>query len=645
MVRTRDDASAQAMELELKVDHALDLEAAPSCTASNIPEGVAPSDEEDGQHPSGIRGMTVAFQDVEYIVKNSAKWREKISILSKVSGSIPPGYLTALMGPSGSGKTTLLDVLAGRKTVGTINGTVVYAGHKASRSFLRRYTGYVEQFDTLLDNLTVEEMLMYTAEMKNPVRDSLASKKAKVALVMEQLALTSCKSVKIGNALDRGISGGQSKRTNIGLALVTNPRVLFLDEPTSGLDSFTANEVMSVVKGLMKTGMTICATIHSPTPFCFRLFDRMMILLRGHMAYAGPNGEAAVHYFEQTNPGYPRFGAGSTSDNHAEWIVDLTTKADRDGKALEFAQRYQASALCAANAGDLQRDLERREVSPQIAKELRARQGTSTPFYFGVKTILKYRLWRDLSDPTYLGPRVADKIVVGLILMSLYWHIGRENFGPNSVNIGAALFMVTILPAFAACAYTPQLVLERPVYYRERNDGCYTALTYLSAKIFEESLVALVTSTVFACIVFFPCEFSGSFALFWYTYFQTTLIGILLAYFIAAISPNMDVANGALPAFIVINLFFVGLLIRPQDQPKYWHWFQYIDFLHYSWTAQMINQFENTHIIIFLGIEILQFYDLRGKKKWDYVGFETVFIVVFFVWAWLALAFIRHQKR
>ena len=51
-----------------------------------------------------------------------------------------------------------------------------------------------------------------------------------------------------------------------------------------------AVQVMSVVKGLMKTGMTICATIHSPTPFCFRLFDRMMILLRGHMVYAGPNG-------------------------------------------------------------------------------------------------------------------------------------------------------------------------------------------------------------------------------------------------------------------------------------------------------------------------------------------------------------------
>lgn len=50
------------------------------------------------------------------------------------------------MGPSGSGKTTLLDVLAGRKTEGVAEGTVLYSGYKPTRSFLRRYTGYVEQF-------------------------------------------------------------------------------------------------------------------------------------------------------------------------------------------------------------------------------------------------------------------------------------------------------------------------------------------------------------------------------------------------------------------------------------------------------------------------------------------------------------------
>lgn len=50
------------------------------------------------------------------------------------------------MGPSGSGKTTLLDLIAGRKTTGEISGTVNFAGRTANKNFLRRYTGYVEQF-------------------------------------------------------------------------------------------------------------------------------------------------------------------------------------------------------------------------------------------------------------------------------------------------------------------------------------------------------------------------------------------------------------------------------------------------------------------------------------------------------------------
>ena len=60
-----------------------------------------------------------------------------------------------------------------------------------------------------------------------------------------------CRNVKIGTQLARGISGGQAKRVNIGIALVTNPRVLFLDEPTSGLDSYTANEVRDSCRLLM----------------------------------------------------------------------------------------------------------------------------------------------------------------------------------------------------------------------------------------------------------------------------------------------------------------------------------------------------------------------------------------------------------
>jgi ABC-type multidrug transport system ATPase subunit len=103
--------------------------------------------------------------------------------------------------------------------------------------------GYVEQFDTLIPTLTVSEMLMYTAELKRSISEPLQSKREAVDELLQKLALESCRDVVVGNAFVKGISGGQAKRTNIGIALITNPRVLFLDEPTSGLDSYTANEV------------------------------------------------------------------------------------------------------------------------------------------------------------------------------------------------------------------------------------------------------------------------------------------------------------------------------------------------------------------------------------------------------------------
>jgi ATP-binding cassette subfamily G (WHITE) protein 2 len=65
--------------------------------------------------------------------------------------------------------------------------------------------------------------------MKRPITEPLSSKKAAVEEVLQQLALTSCRGVTIGNPLLKGISGGQAKRTNIGIAIITNPRVLFLD--------------------------------------------------------------------------------------------------------------------------------------------------------------------------------------------------------------------------------------------------------------------------------------------------------------------------------------------------------------------------------------------------------------------------------
>jgi ABC-type multidrug transport system ATPase subunit len=248
--------------------------------------------------------------------------------------------LLVQLGHSGSGKTTLLDVLAGRKTAGTLTGTIQYNGLPPSSSLLRRVTGYVEQFDTLVDTLTCREMLLYTAQLKRPMAEPLADKQEAVEHLLDKLGLSSCSSTQIGHALKRGISGGQAKRLNIGVALITDPRVLYLDEPTSGLDSFTAYEVMQVVAGLTREGTTIATTIHSPSAACFNLFDRLLVLLNGHVVYHGGAGEAAITYFTSCcGARQPQVG-----DNLAEWMLEAVTQADRskEGK-VTLAEVYSNS--------------------------------------------------------------------------------------------------------------------------------------------------------------------------------------------------------------------------------------------------------------------------------------------------------------
>lgn len=114
------------------------------------------------------------------------------------------------------------------------------------------------------------------------------------------MRLTKCANTKIGGPLVKGVSGGERKRTSIGVELITDPNLIFLDEPTTGLDSFTATSVMETLKDLAKSGRTIIQTIHQPNSDIFEMFDRLMLLARGKIIYFN-EARLAVDYFTKIN--------------------------------------------------------------------------------------------------------------------------------------------------------------------------------------------------------------------------------------------------------------------------------------------------------------------------------------------------------
>lgn len=99
------------------------------------------------------------------------------------------------------------------------------------------------------------------------------------------MGLEKCVHTKIGSELIRGISGGERKRTSIGVELLTNPSMIFLDEPTTGLDSNTAVTIMYLLRDMANNGRTVVSVIHQPSTEIFNKFDKLILLCKGNIIY------------------------------------------------------------------------------------------------------------------------------------------------------------------------------------------------------------------------------------------------------------------------------------------------------------------------------------------------------------------------
>jgi ABC-type multidrug transport system ATPase subunit len=185
--------------------------------------------------------------------------------LKQATGYLLPGQTHYIMGPSGAGKTTLLNAISGRLRIDkkhVLEGTrELNDCIKLNQHSFGKYGAYVMQDDVLYEYFTVKEALMFAAKLKLNTTDEL--RHHRVMQLIVELGLIKCMNTQIGSILRKTISGGEKKRTAIGVELITDPSLVILDEPTSGLDSFMAVSIIQTLHRLSRNrGKTILATIH-----------------------------------------------------------------------------------------------------------------------------------------------------------------------------------------------------------------------------------------------------------------------------------------------------------------------------------------------------------------------------------------------
>lgn len=159
------------------------------------------------------------------------------TVLDGVTASMPHGSLTAIIGGSGSGKTSLLNVISGRMGGGRVrvDGTTTFNGQEGVGSIR---SAYVMQQDILIPTLTVRETLQYSADLRLPPPTTQEERRDVVEKVILELGLKECADTRIGTTAHKGCSGGEKRRTSIGVQMLGNPSVLFCDEPTTGIAHF-----------------------------------------------------------------------------------------------------------------------------------------------------------------------------------------------------------------------------------------------------------------------------------------------------------------------------------------------------------------------------------------------------------------------
>ncbi|KAK1936676.1 ABC transporter G family member 29 [Phytophthora citrophthora] len=637
---------------------------------------------------SSTSELPSVFNSIKHAARKLTAIRQttRRNVLNQIDAVFEPGTITLVLGQPGSGKTTLMKVLSGQfpitKNV-TIQGDIEYNGlsWKELLPKLPQLSAYVPQTETHFPSLSVQETLEFahaccTEEFaSNRGKDLLSNgtpEQNQEALrmvgalykhypdvVIKQLGLETCRNTVIGNALKRGVSGGERRRVTMGEMEFGMKYATFMNEVTSGLDSAATFDIVCTQRDIAKKlHKTVMMALLQPAPEVFELFDNILLLNDGEVMYNGPR-EQAVPYFESLGFVCPQ------DKNVADFLMDLGTDQQYQYEAKtntgsprlanEFADLFRQSAIHQTLEQALKEPWSNdrlRDAEEHLAKMPQFRQS----LWASAVTLTRRHLTIAMCNTAFIRVRTFMVVAMGLVYGSTFY-----DFDPTSAQVALGiLYQTTMFLALGQASQTPVFVASRDIYYKHRRANFYRSLSFGIASLAALFPPAAAESVVFGTFVYWMVGFVSEVGYYLLSLLCMILTNLALcAWFftLTATSPNFNIAKPMSTFSISLYVIFAGFVAPRSQLPDFLVWIYWINPVSWCLRTLAVNQYRSPKfdVCVYKGEDYcaqygmtmgeysLSLYDVPSDKMWVWLGVLYLdFSIIFFI---VVGSFILEYKR
>ncbi|EIN07170.1 P-loop containing nucleoside triphosphate hydrolase protein [Punctularia strigosozonata HHB-11173 SS5] len=496
-------------------------------------------------------------------------------ILDHVSATFRSGELSCIMGPSGSGKSTLLRMISGRPmksgplSTFVPGGTITFNGEPISHRN-RHLCAFVEQDDDYhMPALTVRETLRYAAILKLPKTVSRKRKLARAEEVLKMLGLRDCANGMVGGELLKGISGGEKRRLSLACEMINDPAVLVVDEPTSGLDSYTARNVMEVLREIARSGRTVIVSLHQPRSDIFQMADNVMLLAKhGRVVYQGARDQIIPHFAVAGFVCPPLF-------NPPDYFLDIISvdvrSDEKQGQTrarvenlIQYWRNHEAKAVEGSPEPEV------RTTKPEDTVEQKRQE--RSPIYIALPVVLERSFrnaWR-LQDIFWTRLIQAPFLAICFFIFFL-----RLTKGPPGAQdrIGIVAESTSAIPFVGFLNLAALYPMEKTVFFHDYRSagGGYSSATFITSfsifAIVPELLAALLYAVIinvatgmqtnariyfeFAIGIWAQLNFGESIGIMFASFFDTMGLSVsLVSVFLTIASQTSGVFSASIAQFL-----------------------------------------------------------------------------------------------